>query len=47
MSVEEIEDAMMVIADFLQVDEDAQQEALEVAVKCMDAVLRLLENGND
>lgn len=47
MGIEEIETALMVFADFWQADEDAQQDALDVATRCMDVVLRMMEEtGN-
>ena len=41
--IEEIEETMLVIGDFWEADEIAQQKALEIANACMRYILRRLE----
>lgn len=41
--IEEIEETMLVIGDFWEVDEDEQQKALEIANACMRYILRTME----
>ena len=40
---ERIENAMLVLGDFWEADDDDQQAALDTAVKCMGALLKMME----
>lgn len=42
---EEIENAILVIGDFWEADEEEQQKALETATKCMNALLKITEGA--
>ena len=47
MTTQQIETALLVLADFYDADEEAQADALDVAGKCMMVVLRIMEGDTD
>lgn len=47
MTTQQIETALLVLADFYDTDEESRADALDVASKCMRAVLRIMEGDTD